>query len=283
LDAELAQPAFRAAPADDAVSGRVLTLTGRFSVFRATHITTEEFIRLLEADHLNHWLWGTFRFLSGDDKSTWYALLQKNVRMLYVPDACGYTIEHVEGNGIGRMWENLRRWSGNMLRNGARAIALGPRRMPFFIWWCLVDQRLAMWTMLLGPLLALMAGVKLGWSFLVAYMVYVVLTRLLVSLVLFSYSPRVDFNYVWCLYANQIVNATVKLYMLWRLPNQRWSNRGNQSQNAGGTRLLALSRSVMAGYLTLLSIGALFLFAALATNVLPRPSWAFIEILRAGH
>jgi LPS O-antigen subunit length determinant protein (WzzB/FepE family) len=75
----------------------------------------------------------------------------------------------------------------------------------------------------------------------------------------------------------------VKLYMLWRLPNQRWSNRGNQSQNAGGTRLLALSRSVMAGYLTLLSIGALFLFAALATNVLPRPSWAFIEILRAGH
>jgi mannuronan synthase len=264
-----------------AVSGRVLTLTGRFSVFRATHITTEEFIRLLEADHLDHWLWGTFRFLSGDDKSTWYALLQKNVRMLYVPDACGYTIEHVEGNGIGRMWENLRRWSGNMLRNGARAIALGPRRMPFFIWWCLVDQRLAMWTMLLGPLLALMAGVKLGWSFLAAYAVYVVLTRLLVSLVLFSYSPRVDFNYVWCLYANQIVNATVKLYMLWRLPNQRWSNRGNQSQNAGGTRLLALSRSVMAGYLTLLSIGALFLFAALATNVLPRPSWAFIETLRA--
>ena len=113
-----------------AVSGRVLTLTGRFSVFRATHITTEEFIRLLEADHLNHWLWGTFRFLSGDDKSTWYALLQKDVRMLYVPDACGYTIEHIEGNGIGRMWENLRRWSGNMLRNGARAIALGPRRMP---------------------------------------------------------------------------------------------------------------------------------------------------------
>jgi mannuronan synthase len=264
-----------------ALSGRVLTLTGRFSVFRATYITTEEFIRLLEADHLDHWLWGSFRFLSGDDKSTWYALLTKGVRMLYVPDAQGYTIEHVEGSGIGRMWENLRRWSGNMLRNGARAIALGPRRMPLFIWWCLVDQRMAMWTMLLGPLLAVTGAIKLGWAFLVAYAVYVVLTRLLVSLVLFSYSPRVDLNYIWCLYANQIVNASVKLYMLWRLPNQRWANRGNQTQNSGGGRALQATRSAMAAYLTALSIGALVLMALLAVDVLPRPTWALISTLRA--
>jgi mannuronan synthase len=264
-----------------AVSGRVLTLTGRFSVFRATYITTEEFIRLLEADHLNHWLWGSFRFLSGDDKSTWYALLTKGVRMLYVPDAQGYTIEHIEGAGIDRMWENLRRWSGNMLRNGARAIALGPRRMPVFIWWCLIDQRLAMWTMLLGPLLAVIAAVKFGWAFLIAYAVYVVLTRLLVSLVLFSYSPRVDFHYVWCLYANQIVNASVKLYMIWRLPNQRWSNRGNQTQNATGGRVLATTRSAMAVYLTALSISTLVLVALLAVDVLPQPSWALIGVLRA--
>ena len=266
-----------------ALSGRVLTLTGRFSVFRATHITQLDFIRLLEADHLDHWLWGTFRFLSGDDKSTWYALLRHQVRMLYVPDARGYTIEHVEGNGLSRMWENLRRWSGNMLRNGARAIALGPRKMPLFIWWCLIDQRLAMWTMLLGPLLALTATFKIGWPFLVGYGVYVVATRLVLSLVLFSYSPRVDFNYVWCLYANQIVNACVKLYMLWRLPNQRWSNRGNQTQGVISGRVLATTRAVMAGYLTALSIGALVLAAVLATGVLPGPSWAFIETLRAGR
>ena len=131
--------------------------------------------------------------------------------------------------------------------------------------------------------LPVIAGeLQLGWGFLAAYAVYVVLTRLLVSLVLFSYSSRVDFNYVWCLYANQIVNASVKLYMLWRLPNQRWSNRGNQAQGAGGTRSLAAVRSVMAGYLTALSIGALVLCAALATNVLPRPGWAVIETLWAG-
>ncbi len=57
----------RIAMQSHALSGRVLTLTGRFSVFRATHITSERFIQLVESDHLKHWLWGTFRFLSGDD------------------------------------------------------------------------------------------------------------------------------------------------------------------------------------------------------------------------
>ncbi len=124
----------RLAMASHALSGRVLTLTGRFSVFRATHIVSNEFIRLQEADFLDHWLWGRFRFLSGDDKSSWYALLRHGVKMLYVPDSRGYTIEIIEGSAVTRMVENLRRWSGNMLRNGQRAIALGPFRMPFFIW-----------------------------------------------------------------------------------------------------------------------------------------------------
>ena len=140
-----------------------------------------------------------------------------------------------------------------------------------------------MWTMLLGPLLALTAAAKFGWAFLVGYAVYVVATRLLVSLVLFSYSARIDFNYVWCLYANQIVNACVKLYMVWRLPNQRWSNRGNQTQGAVGGRLLATGRSVMAGYLTVMSAAALLLAALLATGAVPAPSWAVIETLRAGR
>ena len=127
----------RLAMQSHALAGRVLTLTGRMSVFRARHIIRYDFIRLLEADHLSHWLWGDFRFLSGDDKSTWYYMLKNGARTLYVPDAHGYTVEVIEGSGLERMVQNFRRWSGNMLRNGSRAIALGPRRMPFFIWWCI--------------------------------------------------------------------------------------------------------------------------------------------------
>ena len=35
-----------------------------------------------------------------------------------------YTIEYIDDDGIERMKQNLLRWSGNMLRNGTRAIAL---------------------------------------------------------------------------------------------------------------------------------------------------------------
>jgi mannuronan synthase len=252
-----------------ALSGRVLTLTGRFSMFRATHITSAEFIGLVANDTLDHWLWGEFRFLSGDDKSTWYALLRHGVRMLYVPDAHGYTVEVIEGSGIRRMVENLRRWSGNMLRNGRRAIALGPRRMPLFIWWCLVDQRLSMWTMLFGPLCAILGVWKFGWAFLAGYLLYIAVTRLITALVLFTFCRRIDFNFVWCLYANQLANASIKLYMIWRLPKQRWANRGNQSAGGGQARL----KEWAAGYLTGVSVLALLLAGLLVTGLLPVPRW----------
>ncbi len=126
-----------------ALSNRVLTLTGRMSIFRGTHLLEPAFCEIIEQDHLDHWLWGTFRFLSGDDKSTWYYLLKARATLFYIPDATTITIENITGSAIDRMKENLKRWSGNTLRNGQRAIALGPRTTGFFIWWCLIDQRIA--------------------------------------------------------------------------------------------------------------------------------------------
>ncbi|MEL7302135.1 MAG: glycosyltransferase [Pseudomonadota bacterium] len=263
----------RMAMMSHALSGRVLTLTGRFSVFRATHIVSHDFIRLQEADFLNHWLWGTFRFLSGDDKSTWYALLQHRVKMLYVPDSRGYTIEIIEGSAARRMIENLRRWSGNMLRNGQRAIALGPTKMPFFIWWCCVDQRIAVWTMLFSPMLALALTLKIGVSFLLAYLAYIGVTRGILSLVLFTYARRIDLNFIWTLYVNQVVNAAVKVYMLSRLSKQKWANRGNQKQGFSGNSALQLYREWMARYLTVFMVSALFLAVMSYSKALEMPNW----------
>ncbi len=259
-----------------ALSNRVLTLTGRFSAFRATHIVSHEFIRLQEADFLNHWLWGTFRFLSGDDKSTWYTLLKYGVKMTYVPDASGTTIEVVEGSGYRRMVENLRRWSGNMLRNGQRAIMLGPRRMPFFIWWCCVDQRIAIWTMLFSPVLAIAATMKTGWAFLGAYFVYIGVTRFLLAMVLSTYARRVDLNFIWALYVNQLLNAVVKVYMTWRLAKQKWTNRGNQKQGFASNSWVTTFREGMAAYLTALSFSALFIVVMLYTKLLTVPSVTMI-------
>ncbi len=247
----------RLAMQSHALSGRVLTLTGRMSVFRAKNLKKLEFIRLLEADHLQHWLWGKFRFLSGDDKSTWYFMLKNKAHMLYVPDALGYTIEVIEGSGFDRMVQNFRRWSGNMLRNGARAIKLGPRAMPLFIWWCLIDQRLSMWTMLVSPILAFCATFLVGLEYLASYIVFIALSRMLLSLFLFSYSRKIEMAYPWILYLNQLINASVKVYAIFRLSKQRWSNRGNQSAG-GGEGLVERARNATAFWCTSIAVVMLF-------------------------
>jgi len=262
----------RLAMQSHALSNRVLTLTGRMSVFRAKHLQTIEFIRLLEADHLRHWLWGDFRFLSGDDKSTWYYMLKHNVQMLYIPDALGYTVEVIDGSGMDRMVQNFRRWSGNMLRNGSRAIALGPKSMPFFIWWCLLDQRISMWTMLLSPVLAVVATMIVGPTYLLSYIIFVALSRMLLSLFLFRYSRKIEMAYPWILYLNQLINAAVKVYCIFRLSKQKWSNRGDQSSTSDASQLVDAARNSMAAWCTTIAVLVLIVTAMHYSQLVDFPS-----------
>ena len=272
----------RLAMQSHSLSGRVLTLTGRMSVFRAKHLKKLEFIRLLEADHLNHWLWGEFRFLSGDDKSTWYYMLKEGHLMRYVPDALGYTIEVIEGSGMERMVQNFRRWSGNMLRNGARAIKLGPRAMPFFIWWCLIDQRISMWTMLVSPVLALCASFLIGFDYMLSYIIFVALSRMLLSLFLYGYSRKIEISYPWILYLNQLINASVKVYCIFRLSKQSWSNRGNQTSTTDGSQLLETYRNWMARWCTSMAVALLFIGTLHYSALIQIPSGErFLDVITA--
>lgn len=253
-----------------ALAGKVLTLTGRMSVFRADKVTRPQFIEMIEKDHLTHWLWGRFRFLSGDDKSSWYALLKDGARMMYIPDALVWTVEVVEGDPAERAFQNLLRWSGNMLRNGSRAIALGPRRVGFFIWWCIVDQRIAMWTSLCGPLAMLSAGFVISPLFFSSYVLWVLSTRLLLSIFLFYYAKRVDLSFPFILYINQLAAAVVKIYILFRLPLQRWANRQDQHLNFDETLKWRL-KNLFASYLTIIYVSALFFFVLVYIGVLHPP------------
>ena len=261
-----------------ALSNRVLTLTGRCSLFRARRLKDYAFIRMLEADHLNHWMWGRFRFLSGDDKSTWFTLLQQQSRMLYVPDANGFTIEIIEGSGLGRMVQNFRRWSGNMLRNGSRAMALGPRGMPFFIWWCLVDQRISMWTMLVSPMLALCAAIIVGLDYIISYIAFILISRMMLSLVIYRYSEQIHISFPLILYFNQLINASVKVYCFFRLHIQRWSNRGNQ-QAGGGQGIVYKLKEWFAAYLTLLHVLMLMLFVLWTSQIVETPGLSSLQLI----
>jgi len=113
-----------------ALSKRVLTLTGRMSMFRAEVVTNPEFIQDVQFDNIHHWRLGRFRFLTGDDKSSWYSLMKLGWDTYYVPDAVVTTVEHPPNPSFFKASKQLMfRWYGNNLRQNSRAVKLGPKRL----------------------------------------------------------------------------------------------------------------------------------------------------------
>ena len=70
---------------------------------------------------------------------------------------------------------------------------------------------------------------------------------------------------------DEILNAVVKVHILFRLSQQRWSNRGNQAAgfNFSWTGTI---RSTMAAYLTVFYVCLLVLGTIIYTNALDLPS-----------
>ena len=221
------------------LSGRVLTLTGRMSVFRADLATQSDFIALVQSDHIDHWRLGRVNFLTGDDKSTWFWLLKNGWRMPYLPDVASLSMESQPKPGFLDSAVTLMiRWFGNMLRTNGRALALSPAKIGVFTWWSILDQRLSIWTTLAGPISVVIGAVMISPMVLVAYVAWVLFTRYVFTAVLALTRPSGGFpiTYPVLLYFGQIVGAAVKSYVLFRLDRQRWTR-----QQAEGRRGAALS------------------------------------------
>ena len=209
-----------------ALSKRVLTMTGRMSVFRAKVVTDPDFIADVESDHLDHWRLGTFQFLTGDDKSSWYSLMRLGYDTFYVPDATINTVEHPpEKSFIKASRKLMFRWYGNNLRQNSRALRLGTGRLGWFTSVVLFDQRVSMWTSLLGLTVALIASFKYGITLLLIYLLWISLTRLALTLLLAFSGHRIGPAYPLILYYNQIVGALVKIYVFFRLDRQSWTRQ----------------------------------------------------------
>ena len=86
-----------------ALSEKLLCLTEHLSVFRASVATDPSFAQV-ENDSIDHWLWGPFEMLSGDDKSTWYWLAAHGHRVCTFPTR----------------WRRPSRWSGLGVEPGVR-------------------------------------------------------------------------------------------------------------------------------------------------------------------
>ena len=245
-----------------ALSKKVLCLTGRFSVFRASQISNEEFITKIENDYIDDWYWKKIQFLTGDDKSAWYSLLKSGAEMLYAPDALVYTIEKVRTNPINDYIQNLKRWSGNMLRNNSRALALGPAKTGFFPWLILLDQRISMWTAIISPsviILTLFRDIQLTFMLII----WVLSIKYLQSLLIFYYGKTINYTFPVIYYFHQFLNGLVKIYMLFNLRTQFWNNQNVRNNKSCDRKRFYF---VFAKYITVLYITIFLILINLLIN-----------------
>jgi len=210
-----------------ALSRRVLTLTGRMSLFRAEVVTQPGFIADIESDALDHWRLGRVRFLTGDDKSSWFSLVRQGWSTWYVPDAAIDTLETPPSKSFFQASRQLMfRWYGNSLRQNSRAVGLGPRRLGAFTCYVLWDQRVSMWTSLLGLSAATVASFKYGGVAFAIYALWVGLSRLWMTLMLsFATGHRVNPRFPLLLYYNQIVGSLIKIHAFFHIDQQSWTRQ----------------------------------------------------------
>ncbi|EWH02364.1 glycosyltransferase [Halomonas sp. BC04] len=263
------------------VSRRLLVLTGRYSVFRADLATQPSFIELIESDHVDHWRFGNFKFLSGDDKSSWYWLLKNGWRMMYLPDVYVTGFEELPDRRrfFASTTDLMRRWYGNMLRTSNRAIGLGPRPMGMFTWWSLVDQRISMWTTLVGPTVVTLVSLFVRPSFFFAYILWILFTRGIATLILAWQRGRYSLLWIPLIYYNQVWGAMLKTYVSFRFNRQKWSRQGISAGEPGDP--VAVGRQRRMGHVLHGFAYSILLFALmLSTGVMQPVDRTTLSIVR---
>lgn len=252
-----------------ALSGRLLCLTGRLSVYRASIVSDPGFINQVEHDHIHHWLWGEFEMLSGDDKSTWFWLAANCKRMLYVPNAMVTTIEVIKGSALERALANIRRWSGNSLRHSWRAIKLGPRKLGWFCWYSLLDQRIAIFTVLIGPLIFTMALLAGRFDIAAAYLLWLLWTRGLHASISWYHGGRFSALYPPLQVMSEWAISVTKIWILFHPAKQKWANRGGRSLDSTRNCSLYHWRAALAHYLAVLTVAVAIMGVGIAGGFLP--------------
>ena len=231
------------------LSNRVLTLTGRMSVFRADLATRPDFIDGINHDFLDHWRLGRVTFLTGDDKSTWYWLLKNGYEMAYLPDVRSWSMETQPRPTFYDSSKTLMvRWFGNMMRTNGRALRLDPAQIGFFTWWSILDQRVSMWTTLVGPTAVAYAALTDSVVIIPIYIGWVMITRYMFCAIISAFRGSwFPITHPPILYFGQIAGAIVKTFVLFRLDRQKWTRQGASGGGAPvsfAARYLAMESTV---------------------------------------
>jgi glycosyltransferase Alg8 len=257
------------------LSRRVLTLTGRMSMFRTSVLISPEFIERVELDWIDHWRLGRFKFLTGDDKSSWFHLLQMGLEMIYIPDVNVVTIETPpDPSFLKSSVVLMRRWFGNMLRTNARAIKLGPSKIGWFTWIAVIDQRISMWTSLTGPVVSIIATFVVTPFAIIYYLLWVAISRYVITITLLTSRPSVSAFYPFLLYYNQVMGSLIKTVVLFRLDKQRWT-RQNTTLSHGRSRFAEWKTGLGSSSMHALAFGCFVVVLASVIGVLRLPTFSF--------
>ncbi|MEP3946035.1 hypothetical protein [Ascidiaceihabitans sp.] len=123
----------------------------------------------------------------------------------------------------------------------------------------LVSPALAILTLFIEPL------------YILHCVTWIVLSRTLLCLFLFRYARAPDITWPFILYFNQIINASVKVYMIFHLSKQKWANRGNQSAG-DGTATLDKIKNATAMFQLITSVIGFLIGLAVYIELLPLPT-----------
>ena len=265
-----------------ALSNKVLTLTGRFSIFRTSIVVREDFIRQIENDILDHWCHGRFRFLMGDDKSSWYYLLKHGWNMLYIPDVICYSLESRDAKFSTVSLSLPFRWFGNTMRNNARALKVGRKKIGTFIWFAILDQRLSMWTSLVGITGAIILSLTKSYIYLPFYIAWVLLVRIIQMSVIALRGHPVSLMTIPLMLYNQWVLSFIKIRSYYHMSDQKWA-KGGKTQEGLAARIRHPLAKLIPTYSMLMSFAALLFSLLLAQGAMSLPDHDLLHSKLRSH
>ena len=82
-----------------------------------------------------------------------------------------------------------------------------------------------MWTSLIAPVSAILASIKYSIVFLLGYLLWIGITRLIMTLLLKASGHKIGPAYPLLLYYNQLFGSLVKIYVFFRLDRQSWTRQ----------------------------------------------------------
>ncbi|MDX5299965.1 MAG: glycosyl transferase, partial [Gammaproteobacteria bacterium] len=107
----------------------------------------------------------------------------------------------------------------------------------------LYDQRVSMWTCLLGLSASVAAGLLYSMEYLLVYVLWIALSRTIATLLYTFSGHRVDPLYPLVLYYNQVLGSVMKIYALFHMDQQSWT-RQKTKLDSGAANVDALINKV---------------------------------------